>query len=111
MSLEKYKRAWRYFRAHKFTPDEKRNLRLGLIVSLYGITFAVEKLLLHLGTPLSDGWWAVIYGTCALFSTVWWFEDAILDLWEQYTTEDDILYNQELIEKQVKVPRSDSTVA
>lgn len=99
MVREQHKRAWRYFKAHKFSHDEKRNLRLGAIVSVYGITFAVEKFLLHLGTPLSDGWWAVIYGTCALVSTLWWFEDAILDLWENYTTEDDELYQKDQARK------------
>lgn len=92
MCIDSYKRAWRYFRTHSFSHDEKRNLRLGGIVSIYGISFAVEKFLLHNGNPLSDGWWAVIYGTFALISTYWWFEDAIFDLWETHTTEDDELY-------------------
>lgn len=94
MVLQKYKRAWAYFKRHTLNHDERRNKRLGAVVSLYGVSFAVEKLLLGLGTPLSDMWWFGIYGSFALISTFWWVEDFILDLWEVHTTEDDELYNQ-----------------
>lgn len=86
------KKAWRYFRKHKYSKDDIRNLRLGGVVALYGMSFAVEKGLLALGTPLSDLWWFLIYGCFALVSTFWWLEDAILDIWEKHTTEDDELY-------------------
>jgi hypothetical protein len=85
-------KAWCYFRRHQFSPDEKRNLRLGGIVSLYGISFAVEKGLNTFGMPQSDLCWFVVYGLFAVVSTYWWFEDVVLDLWEKHTTEDDELY-------------------
>lgn len=87
-----FKKACKYIRQHKFTRDERRNLRLGGVVSIYGISFAVEKGLLAAGTPISDFWWCVIYGVFALVATLWWAEDAILDIWENHTTEDDELY-------------------
>ena len=93
------KKAWCYFRQHQFTPDDRRNLRLGGIVSLYGISFAVEKGLNNLGLPLSDLCWFFIYGSFALLSTYWWAEDSILDLWEKYTTEDDELYRNEKLDQ------------
>lgn len=89
------KKAWCYFRRHKFSQDDKRNLRLGGIVSLYGISFAVEKGLNTFGMPQSDLFWFVVYGIFALISTFWWFEDAVLDLWEKHTTEDDELYHDD----------------
>lgn len=69
---------------HKLTADEKRNFRLGGLLSLYGTSFAVEKFLLAIGSPLSDTWWCVIYGACALLATVWWLEDYVMDVWESY---------------------------
>jgi hypothetical protein len=86
------KHACSYLKRHKFTHDERRNIRLGGIVSLYGIAFATEKLLNVIGYPLSDMLWMLIYGGFALISTYWWAEDFVLDLWEKYTTEDDELY-------------------
>jgi hypothetical protein len=38
----RYKKALAYVKRHKFTSDEKRNFRLGGVVSAYGISFAVE---------------------------------------------------------------------
>lgn len=86
------KKAWNYFLRHKFSQDDLRNLRLGGIVSIYGISFALEKGLNTFGMPQSDLCWFLVYGVLALLSTYWWFEDAILDLWEKHTTEDDELY-------------------
>ncbi len=94
--MNKYTLAWRYFCRHKFRNDDKRNLRLGGVVSVYGISFAVEKLLLTIGYPLSDRCWFVIYGILALLCTWWWIEDSLLDMWEQNTTEDDEIYGEAL---------------
>jgi hypothetical protein len=99
MKREMYKKAWCYFKTHKFTPDDARNLRLGAIVSMYGISFAVEKFLLMIGSPLPDSWWFLIYGFFAVLATYWWFEDAVFDLWEKYTTEDDELYARQQSDK------------
>lgn len=90
--MKKYLLAYRFFRRHSLSQDEKRNLRLGGVVSIYGISFAVEKLCIVIGHPLADFWWFVIYGTLALISLIWWIEDIILDMWEHHTTEDDELY-------------------
>jgi hypothetical protein len=98
MMIEKYKRAWRYCKNHKFTHDEKRNMRLGALVSVYGISFAVEKYFLGFDTPVSDKVWCIVYGVFAVLATYWWFEDAVLDLWEKYTTEDDEMYAKEQAE-------------
>lgn len=97
----KYKLAWRYFKNHKFTQDEKRNLRLGGVVSVYGFAFAAEKLFIIAGNQLNDYWWFAIYGICAALSFYWWFEDLIFDIWEKYTTEDDELYAQATISQKV----------
>lgn len=93
--MKKYLLAWRYFCRHSFSKNDKRNLRLGGIVSVYGLSFAVEKLLLGIGYPLADIWWFCIYGAFGLLSTWWWVEDALLDLWEEHTNEDDVLYKLE----------------
>jgi hypothetical protein len=90
----RYKKALAYFKRHKFSPDEKRNFRLGGVVSAYGISFAVEKYFLAYRTPFSDKVWFWVYIIFALFSLFWWLEDFIMDLWEQYTTEDDELYTR-----------------
>lgn len=45
-----------------------------------------------IGQPLPDLWWMTIYGVLALVSTLWWFEDVVLEMWEKYTTEDDRIY-------------------
>ena len=92
MDFRHYRFAWRYFKQHQFSQDDRRNMRLGGIVSAYGLSFAIEKLLLGIGNPIPDIWWFVIYGSFALLSTFWWLEDSILDLWERHTTEDDDLY-------------------
>ena len=83
--------ALRYFLRHKMTRDDKRNFRLGGIVSLYGISFAVEKMLIVLGKPLSDEVWFLTYLGLSLLSVWLWFEDSVLDLWEKHTEEDDEL--------------------
>lgn len=88
----KYRLALRFILRHKFTRDEKRNIRLGLVVSIYGFLFALEKAFIVFWHPLSDGFWFVTYGICALLSFVWWLEDSIFDAWEHHTTEDDELY-------------------
>ena len=93
------KKAWCYFKTHKLSHDDRRNLRLGGIVSLYGISFAVEKGLNFVGMPLSDMWWFLIYGGFALVSAYWWVEDSILDIWERHTTEDDELYRDEKLDR------------
>lgn len=85
----KFRLALRYLKRHKFDHDDIRNFRLGGIVSLYGISFAVEKFFLAIGDPVSDFWWMVIYGLLALLSCWFWLEDAILDLWEDHTDEDE----------------------
>lgn len=92
--MKKYILAWRFLRRHKMNHDERRNIRLGGVVSVYGISFSIEKLLLWAGTPLSDGWWCIIYGCLAIICTAWWLEDIVLDMWEHHTTEDEILYHE-----------------
>jgi hypothetical protein len=94
MKMMKYKLAWRYFWTHKFDPDDKRNLRLGGVVSAYGISFAMEKLFLAMAYPLPDLVWFIVYGLFALLATFWWLEDILLDFWEENTTEDDEIYNE-----------------
>jgi len=89
------KKAWSYFLQHRFSHDDRRNLRLGGIVSLYGISFAVEKGLNAFGMPQTDMCWFIVYGAFALLSSYWWFEDVVLDLWEKNTTEDEELYQDE----------------
>ncbi|AKE44833.1 hypothetical protein AU106_gp202 [Sinorhizobium phage phiM9] len=87
----RYKLAFNYFKRHKFNHGDIRNFRLGGIVSVYGLSFAAEKFLLAIGSPLSDFWWTVIYGVFAAASLWFWLEDAILDLWEENTFEDEVL--------------------
>jgi hypothetical protein len=93
--MVRYKKALAYFKRHKMTPDEKRNFRLGGIVSAYGISFAVEKFFLGYRTPYSDKVWCWVYGIFAAISLFWWLEDFIMDLWEQYTEEDDEFYESQ----------------
>ena len=90
--MMRYKKAFAYFKRHKFSHDEKRNFRLGGVVSAYGISFAVEKYFLAYRTPYPDEVWFWVYIIFALVSLFWWLEDFVMDLWEQYTTEDDELY-------------------
>ena len=90
----RYKKALAHFKRHKFSSDEKRNFRLGGVVSAYGISFAVEKYFLAYRTPYPDEVWFWVYIIFALVSLFWWLEDFVMDLWEQYTTEDDELYTQ-----------------
>jgi hypothetical protein len=91
--MVRYKKALAYFKRHKFSPDEKRNFRLGGVVSAYGLSFALEKAMLANGTPWADSTWFIIYGVFAVIATYWWVEDFMFDLWEQYTEEDDEFYN------------------
>ncbi|MES2387179.1 MAG: hypothetical protein V4543_04190 [Bacteroidota bacterium] len=91
MLSQKHKNAWNYFKNHKFTHDDKRNIRLGAIVSLYGVSFSIEKLMSYLNRDLSDGWWFIIYGVFALLSCFWWVEDALLDIYEANDAKDNYL--------------------
>lgn len=83
--MKRYVIALQYLSRHKYDHGDIRNLRLGAIVSLYGIAFAVEKVVIH------DWLWAIVYGIFAFVSTIFWIEDAILDLWEDHTNEDKLL--------------------
>lgn len=66
------------------TADDKRNLRLGGIVSVYGISFAIEKWFIVIGRAQPDWEWLLIYGGLAILCTYWWIDDFIRDLWERY---------------------------
>jgi len=90
--MNRYKMAFSYFRRHKFTQNDRRNFRLGGVVSAYGISFAIEKFFLGYMTPLSDKVWFWVYGLFAVICTFWWLEDFLLDIWEENTTEDDEIY-------------------
>lgn len=87
----RYRLALSYLKRHKFDHGDMRNFRLGGLVSVYGLSFAIEKFLLAIGSPLSDAWWTAIYGVMAVASLWFWLEDAILDLWEEHTFEDEVL--------------------
>lgn len=95
INVKRLKYACAYLKRHKFNHNDKRNLRLGGVVSAYGISFALEKLFIVLSFPLPDIIWLTFYGLFAILSTIWWVEDALLDLWEENTTEDEQLDKEE----------------
>jgi len=74
---------YRSLRGKRLTADDKRNLRLGGIVSVYGVMFAVEKALIVFGVPQPDWEWMWIYGMLAMIATYWWIDDYLRDLWER----------------------------
>lgn len=74
-----------FLRSYTFTPDDKRNFRLGLIMSVYGMAFAAEKAFIVFYEPVSDTAWLIVYGALASLATYWWLEDFIMDLWEKAT--------------------------
>lgn len=55
--------------------DRKRNLRLDIFLLCYGLSFAVEKLLLVFHLPTSDLLWLIIYGFFSLVSIILFLHD------------------------------------
>lgn len=71
------------FKRHKFTADQKRNLRLDVFLLLFGLSFALEKLLLGLGIVFNDWFWFTIYGFFAFFTIALFFHDFYHDIKEE----------------------------
>ncbi|GEM_PF-5261444 len=68
---------------HSFNEDQKRNLRLDIWLLTFGLSFALEKLLLGLGIEFSHWIWFGVYGFFSLTSIILFLHDLYHDLQEE----------------------------
>jgi len=67
---------------HEFTEDQKRNLRLDIFLLAFGLSFALEKLLLGLDIVFSDWTWFGVYGFFSVTSIILFLHDFYHDIKE-----------------------------
>ncbi len=71
------------FKKHKFTEDQRRNLRLDIFLLAFGLSFAIEKLFLGMGIAFSDWFWFAVYGFFALTTIFLFIHDLYHDIQEE----------------------------